>query len=113
MDRDHRLEFEDVLRAVVRPDAEVGVVLEGQDGEIADGILRFLRDGVLVGLARVGDGLVVVVWLVESALGSGAACWACAAADASRQAATRAASLSFPLSAIAFILVMPHPAYAP
>ena len=50
MDRDHRLEFENVLRSVVRPDAEVGVVLERQDGEIADRIFRFLGDVVLVGL---------------------------------------------------------------
>jgi hypothetical protein len=56
MDRDHRLEFEDVLRAVVRPDTEVGVVLERQDGKIADRILRFLGDIRFVGLA---DGIVV------------------------------------------------------
>src|SRR5208337_4220867 len=56
MDRDHRLEFEDVLCALVRPDVEVGVVLERQDGEIADRILRLLGDIRLVGL---GDGIVV------------------------------------------------------
>ena len=61
MDRDHRLEFENVLRAVVRPEPEVGVVLKRQD-EVADRILRFFRDRRLVGFADgiVGDGLVVV-----------------------------------------------------
>ena len=56
MDRDHRLEFEYILRAVMRPKAEVGVVLEGQDGEVANRILRFLRDIRRIGLA---DGVVV------------------------------------------------------
>ena len=56
MDRDHRLEFEDVLRAVVRPNAEVGVVLEGQDSEVANRIFRFLRDIRRIGLA---DSIVV------------------------------------------------------
>ena len=51
MDRDHRLELEDVLRAFVRPDVEVGVVLERQDSEIADRILRFLGNIILVRLA--------------------------------------------------------------
>src|SRR5271165_718296 len=39
-----------LLRAVVRPEAEVGVVLERQDRKIADRILGFLRDIRLVGL---------------------------------------------------------------
>jgi hypothetical protein len=56
MDRDHRLEFEDVLLAFVRPDVEVGVVLERQDGEIADRILRFPGDIILV---RLADGIVI------------------------------------------------------
>ena len=56
MDRDHRLEFEYILRAVMRPKAEVGEVLEGQDGEVANRILRFLRDIRRIGLA---DGVVV------------------------------------------------------
>ena len=56
MDRDHRLEFEDVLRALVRPDAEVGVVLERQDGEIADRILQFPGDIIL---GRFADGVVI------------------------------------------------------
>ena len=56
MDRDHRLEFEDVLRAFVRPNAEIGVVLERQDGEIADRILRLPRNIIL---ARLADGIVI------------------------------------------------------
>ena len=60
VERHHRLEFENVLRAVVRPEAEIGIALERQDGEIADRILQFFRDVRLVGLAPVGDGLVVL-----------------------------------------------------
>jgi hypothetical protein len=56
MDRHHRLEFENVLRAVMPPDAEVGVVLEGQHGEIADRILRLPGDIILV---RLADGIVI------------------------------------------------------
>jgi hypothetical protein len=56
MDRHHRLEFKDVLRALVRPDVQVGVVLERQDGEIADRILRLLGDIRLVSFA---EGVVV------------------------------------------------------
>ena len=41
---------------MVRPDAEVGVVLEGQDGEIADRIFRFLGDIIF---ARLANGIVI------------------------------------------------------
>jgi hypothetical protein len=65
MDRDHRLEFEDVLRAFVRPDVKVGVVLEWRDGEIADGIPRLPGNLILVCFA---DGIVLDPGFVGSRL---------------------------------------------
>ena len=50
MDRRHRLEFEDVLRALARPDLEIGVVLE----RLPTGFSNSLAMSELV-----GDGIVV------------------------------------------------------
>ncbi len=38
-DRDHRLDVEDVLRALLGPEIQVGVVLERQADQVADGVL--------------------------------------------------------------------------
>ena len=55
MDRDHRLDVEDILRALVRAGVEVGVVLERETVEVADRVLQLLGQcGRVVGTARIG-----------------------------------------------------------
>ena len=44
LDRDHRLDVEDVLRPRQRPDVEVGVVLERHADQVADRVLRQLGE---------------------------------------------------------------------
>ena len=44
MDRDHRLDIQDFLRAVVRPDVEIGVALKGEAVEVADRVLQLLGE---------------------------------------------------------------------
>jgi hypothetical protein len=53
--RNHRLDIKNFLRAVMWPDAEIGVALEGETVEIADRILQFLGEvGCAVAAARIG-----------------------------------------------------------
>ena len=43
-DRNHRLDVEDVLRPLLRPEVEIRVVLERQADQVADRVLRELRE---------------------------------------------------------------------
>ena len=42
MKRNHRLDIEDFLRPAMRPDAEIGVALEGNADQVTDRILQLL-----------------------------------------------------------------------
>jgi hypothetical protein len=53
VDGDHRLDIQDVLRAVVRPDIEVGVVLEHHADQVADRVLQVRT----LAASRSADGL--------------------------------------------------------
>ena len=91
MDRDHRLEFQDVLRALVRPHLEVGVVLQRQDGEIAD---RILRTSLAISNSLA---LLTVSWSTRAPVGwsgSAAGCWACTVESPAMAAADKNATAS-------------------